>query len=105
MRYILMVLVSVFGAMAQAQSMETIRLADDLGTILGSEKVCNLTYNQDAIAFWIDTKVPPEDMTFASTLSMMTEGTAFRLQDISESTRTAHCRSVERTAKHYGFIE
>ncbi|MCA3438860.1 MAG: hypothetical protein INF50_00730 [Rhodobacter sp.] len=61
--------------------------------------------NQDAIAFWIDTKVPPEDMTFASTLSMMTEGTAFRLQDISESTRTAHCRSVERTAKHYGFIE
>jgi hypothetical protein len=105
MRYILLILASVFGTMAQSQSMETIRLANDMGTLLGSEKVCNLTYNQDAITMWIDVKVPPEDMSFASALSMMTESTAYGLQDISESARTAHCRSIERTAKHYGFIE
>jgi hypothetical protein len=100
-----MVTAFVFGTTAQAQSMDTIKLASDLGTLLGSEKVCNLTYSEIAITMWIDVKVPPEDMSFASALSMMTESTAYGLQDISESARTAHCRSIERTAKHYGFIE
>lgn len=105
MRYILLIMASVLGTMAQSQSMDTIKLATDLGTLLGSERVCNLTYSEIAITMWIDVKVPPEDMSFASTLSMMTESTAYGLQDISESARIAHCRSIERTAKHYGFIE
>ncbi|PIE16350.1 MAG: signal recognition particle [Rhodobacterales bacterium] len=81
------------------------RVAQELGTLLAAEKFCGLSYNQAAIGKWIDENTDPSDMGFSSTLTMMIEGSSLMQGDMSESSKTAHCRSIERTAHHYGFIE
>lgn len=88
-----------------AQSMDSMQKAQELGTILAAEEFCQLSYDQDAIGKWIDENTDPADMGFSSTLNLMTEGSAFQLRDMSESSKTAHCRSIERTARHYGFVD
>ncbi len=88
-----------------AQSMASMQKAQDLGTLLAAEDFCGLTYDQDAVGRWIDENTDPADMGFSGTLTMMTEGSAFMLGDMSASGKTAHCRSIERTARHYGFIK
>lgn len=98
-------LISVAPSLATAQSMASMNAAMNLGSVLAAENFCGLSYDQNAISAWIDTNTDPGDMSFASTLSMMTDGAGFELQSMSESSRTAHCRSIERTARHYGFID
>ena len=88
-----------------AQSLDSIRIATDLGTMLAAEEFCDLSYRQEAIRGWIDENTDPADMGVSSTLRMMTDGSAFMLGEMSESGKTAHCRSIERTARHLGFIE
>jgi len=87
-----------------AQSPASMRLATDLGTLLGSERACNLSFDHAAVGDWIDANVDASDMSFASTLAMMTQGAEFQMQEMQGSARVAHCRSVERTARHYLFI-
>jgi len=93
---------SLGGMMEDMQRME---LAQNLGTVIASEDFCGLTFDQAAIADWIDTNVDASDMSFASTLDMMVQATGFGLPDMSASAKTAHCRSVENTARHYGFVQ
>jgi len=96
----------IFAAnVCQAQSLSSMQKATELGSILASEKMCGLAYDQGAIADWIDKNVDPSDMGFASNLSLMTEGANYQFEGMSESAKTAHCRSVERTAKHFGFLK
>ena len=97
--------VLVIPVMAFAQSMDSMQKATNLGTILAAEIFCGFSYNQEAIGTWIDENTDPSDMGFSGMLKMMTAGAAFTLADMSESSKTAHCRSVERTARHFGFIE
>lgn len=93
-------------APAAAQSdLETMTLASNLGTVLGSEQFCGLTYDQGAIGRFIDERAPAGDMGFASFLQMSTSTQSFSNNEMSESARTAHCRAVANTARHYGFIE
>jgi len=98
-------LILVAPSMSAAQSMSSMTAAVNLGSVLAAESFCGLTYDQDAISAWIDTNTDPGDMGFASSLSMMTDGASYELQGMSDSSRTAHCRSIERTARHYGFID
>lgn len=84
---------------------ENMQKAQELGSILAAEEYCGLSYDQNAIASWIDQNVDPGDMGFAGTLEMMTQGAQFDLSSKSASSKTAHCHSVERTARHYGFID
>lgn len=74
-----------------------------LGNVLASEEVCGLTYDQDAIGKYIEQNVAEDDMQFASTLQLMTEGTKLQLQDMGKSQLTAHCAQIKRVAKKYGF--
>ena len=90
---------------ASTQSMDSFQKAQDLGNLLASEEFCGLVFNQDAIVRWIDENTDPADMGFSATLQMMTDGAEFGFSDMSESSKTAHCRSIERTARHFGFIE
>lgn len=90
------------GLMDDMQRME---LAQNLGTVIASEEFCDLAYDQAAISEWIDTNVDASDVSFASTLDMMVQGTRYGLPDMSGSAKTAHCRSVENTARHYGFVK
>lgn len=90
---------------ASAQSIDSLQKATALGNLLASEELCGFVFNQDAIARWIDENTDPADMGFSATLHMMTEGAKFGFPDMSESSRTAHCRSIERTARHFDFVE
>jgi len=85
--------------------MDSMWMANELGTILASEEYCGLTFSQDAIAEWIDQNIDPSDMGFSGTLQMMTEGARYNLGGMGASRKTAHCRSIERSARHYGFVE
>jgi hypothetical protein len=84
--------------------LDRMKLSMALGDVLSSEKPCGLSYKQEAISKFIDSKVPATDMDFTSDLDMQTQGRAIMLQDMSESSKTAHCRQIERVAKSYGFI-
>ncbi len=90
---------------AAAQDFDSMMKAQDLGSVLASETFCGLSYDQDAIATWIDANTDPADMGFAASLETMTMGAAYNLKDMSPSGKTAHCRSITRTAQHYGFIQ
>lgn len=101
-RIALAVLLSASPAVAQ---METTKLALDLGTVLGSEAFCDLSYKQDRIETFIAENAPASEMGFASTLSMMVQGTAMQNQSMSPSAKTAHCAAISQTARHFGFID
>lgn len=84
--------------------LDRMKLSSALGDVLASEKPCGLSYKQDAISKFIDSKVPANDMDFPSHLSMQTTGRGVMIKEMSESAKTAHCRQIERVAKSYGFI-
>ena len=88
---------------ASAQGFSTIEAATNLGTVIGSEAFCGLTYDHDAIAQWVDENVSADDMSFASTLNMMTMGQEYQNAAMSDSAKAAHCRSIVRVAQSYGF--
>ncbi len=95
---------SLAGPALAWSDLERMNVAMALGDLLASEEACGLTYDQDAIAAYIDKHVPAEDMEFSSNLTMMTMGQKAQLADMSVSQRTAHCRQVGRVAKANGFI-
>lgn len=97
--------VTLQASLAVAQDMESMQSAMDLGSVLGSEDACKLTYDQAAISAWIDANVRADDMSFASTLNMTTTGSRMQVGEMTESSLTAHCRQIERTAMHYGFTK
>ncbi|WP_461321330.1 signal recognition particle [Bradyrhizobium diazoefficiens] len=90
---------------ALAGSMDSMNLANQLGSIIASEKACGLTYDQGAIAAFIEERVPANDMSFPSTLNMMVKGNEVQIEGMSPSAKTAHCTQVRRVAKSYGFVK
>lgn len=107
MKFLFIAAITLFSGStsASAQSLESMKAAQNLGMVLASEGKCGFSFDQSAIGAWIDENVDAADMGFASTLSMMQIGSEAQLQGMSESSLTAHCRAVERNAKHYNFIE
>ncbi len=99
------VLAALITTAANGQSMKSMQLANDLGSVLAAEEPCGFTYDQDAISAWIDKNTDPSDMGFSSSLSAMTSGAEYQIKDMAKSALTAHCRAISRTAKHYGFIK
>ncbi len=75
-----------------------------LATILASEEICEFNYIQEAIAVWIDENVDPSDMDFAGDLSLWIRTSRRQFEGMSESEKTAHCRAIERSSEHYGFL-
>jgi len=80
-------------------------VAHELGSMLASEKFCELTYNQEAIAAYIEQNVDEGDMGFASMLRLMTTGHSVGLKELDESGKSAHCTQIRRVAKKYNFTE
>ncbi len=79
-------------------------LINGLATVLASEEVCELAYDQEAISEWVSRNVAADDLAFASQL----EGQVLVGQSIlathTASQRTAHCAAVTNSARHYGFV-
>lgn len=90
---------------AWSQSLETMTLATNLGSVLASEEKCGLSFNQKAIEAFIEKKVSATDMGFPSLLNTMTTGSKAQLQRMSQSALTAHCVQIRRVAKSYDFTE
>jgi hypothetical protein len=90
---------------AHAQGLGSMQIATALGSVLASEKACGLSYDQAAIAAYIEDNVSAEDMSFTSTLQMMTAGQEMQIADLSPSSKTAHCTQVARVAKSYKFVK
>ena len=101
---VLIALLGVTNA-ASAQQLESIELARNSGDLIASENFCNLEYDQGAIAAFIAKNVRADDMGFASTLELMTEGAKDQLKELSASAKTAHCAQTARVARSYGFIK
>ncbi len=91
-------------APAAAQTMASMQSATELGTVIGSEQACGLTLDQAGIEAWIAANVAEDDMSFASTLNMMVQGTAFQIEEMTQSAKTAHCAAVKRSAGKMGLI-
>ena len=83
--------------------MESMMLATQLGSVLAAEDFCGLTYDQAAIAAFVEAEVAPDDMAFPSTLSAMTDGHRYQQDTMSASAKTAHCTQIGRVAASYGF--
>jgi hypothetical protein len=92
-------------APAIGAAIDSMNLANELGSVLASEKLCGLTYDQDAISAFIESKVSAKDMSFANTLMMMTRGNEVQLEDLSPAGKVAHCTQIRRVAKSYGFVK
>lgn len=106
MKFLRLSIALAFSAsVASGQSFDSMMRATELGTVLAAEDLCGLSFNQGAVADWIDNNTDPSDMGFPGTLQMMVEGSKFQNSEMTGSVLTAHCRSVERTARHFGFIE
>lgn len=107
MRALLAMLLSivVVAPAAAWSDLERMTTANALGSVLGSEKACGLSYKQDAIERFIEKKVPASDMEFATNLTMMTTGNRVQVDEMSPSQKAAHCRQISRVAKSYGFTD
>jgi hypothetical protein len=90
------------GSQAQ-QSSDAV--ADALGNVLASEKLCTLQYDQNAIKKFIDAHVRKDDMEFPGTLALDTRVYQRQNKKMSGSVKTAHCEQIERVARSYGFIQ
>ncbi|MFP9138687.1 signal recognition particle [Devosia sp. XGJD_8] len=90
---------------AAAQDLQSMQVATALGSVIGSEELCELSYDQEAIAAYIESKVSADDMSFPSTLQMMVQAQQYQLTDMSESAKTAHCTQIARAAQSFNFIE
>lgn len=102
---IIAVMTTLASNIAVAQDMKSMTLASQLGSVLASEGLCDLRYEQSAIAAFVEKSVKADDLAFPSTLKTMTDGQSFQLKNLSESAKTAHCTQIRRVAKSYGFTK
>ncbi len=93
-----------FASMASAQSMKTMNAAEQLGKMIAYEKKCGISYNQEAIANWLD-KNFPGDMEFSSLLAGSILLEKYQINGRSSMENTITCTIVRRAAKDKGFIE
>ena len=85
--------------------MAVVVVAGDLASLLASEALCDLTYDLDAIDRFIDDHVPPGAMGFAGYLDLATRAGRMQYAEMEGASLRAHCRAIEATARHLGFIE
>lgn len=96
-----------FPAFAQdfAQQMKSMGNATGLGTVLASEEPCGLILDPVVIEAWIAANVDKSDLSFASTLNLMTMTYAAQVTGMTASAKIAHCATVKMTAGSLGLIK
>lgn len=95
-------IVMTLGGAARAGDSQQISI--QLGSLIGSEGYCSLSYDQDAIQQYILKRVSPDDLDFAENLDTFTTATIYENEKRSASAKTAHCAQTTRVAKSLGFI-
>lgn len=92
-------------APSAAASTDSFMLANELGTLLAAEEICELAFDQAAIADFIDAKVEADDLGFGAMLRTQVQGSGIMLKDQTASERTAFCTQQRRAAKALGFVQ
>ena len=87
------------------QQMKSMGNAVSLGTVLASEEPCGLTLDPTGIEAWIAANVDKSDLSFASTLSLMTMGQGGQITAMTASAKIAHCATVKMTAGSMGLVK
>lgn len=90
---------------AAMTDLEAYQLSSDLGTLLAAEELCELTFDEQAVAAYISETVPAERIDFAAKLQGMTAMSRLSLDNLSPSGKAAHCAAVTKSAKHLGFVK
>lgn len=80
-------------------------LANNLGSIVGSEAFCGFTLDQEGLAKWIEQNVPPERMDFPGLFQMSVLGQKAFNDAMTESAKTAHCAAVIQSAHQNGLLK
>jgi hypothetical protein len=96
-------LIAAWAGVAAAQDMSM--LAYELGDVIGSERGCNLSFDQAAIERFIEANAPSGDMGFMSDMNGAADLMADKFAEFTASQKTAHCAQVRRVAKANGFID
>lgn len=105
MRHCLAVIALLLATPVLAQDMDSMTLANELGSVLAGEEFCGLDYDQEAIAAFVEAEVDADDMSFPGMLKTMTDGHMFQQSGMSASAKTANCTQIARLAKSYGFTK
>ncbi|PHP66528.1 signal recognition particle [Zhengella mangrovi] len=91
--------------MAFPSSAGSLDVAQNLGTVIGSEEACGFSFDQSAIAAFIETNVAADDMEFMSNMNLFVSGTVRETEQFTQSQKTAHCTQIERVARSFGFLK
>jgi hypothetical protein len=78
-------------------------IAEELGQVIGAEKPCGLTLNDDAISNYVQKHVAPGDMEFPILLKVYTISGKFDAEHMTPVALTAYCTQMRRIVQHYGF--
>jgi hypothetical protein len=98
-------LTAALATTASAQSLDGLISAGQLGTVLASETLCDLTLDPAGIETWIAANVAADDLSFASQLQTQVMGQEYLQKDMTASARIAHCAAVRQTATTMGLIK
>jgi hypothetical protein len=94
----------VLFATTLASAQENLRLAGDLGSIIGSAEPCGYTLNDDAVSAYIAANVPAADLGFADTLRMNIGYQRKLASEMSGLDLRVFCEATQRSAESLGFL-
>lgn len=80
-------------------------VAQQLGMLLASEKMCGLQYKPEAIKQFIEMRVAVRDLNFAGNLAFWTSHRKDLDEGMTKSEIAARCTQVSRLAKYYRLID
>lgn len=98
-------LVMASTAPLMADPLEDMSNASGLGTLMGAESYCGLTYDQAAITAYVTKITPKGDLNFAQMIDAARMGEEFAQKDRPDSGKTAHCAAIAKAAADHGFIK
>ena len=80
---------------------------ENMGYLIASEKLCELSYDKQAIIDVIAKNVPEDNVTFSEQLMINTSYAGIKIKDESKnpSFLIAHCAGISRIAKYYKLIK
>jgi len=102
--YRLAIFLFVIVATADSQAQTDSGLAISLGSVLASEKPCDLVFDQRAVERFIEQRVRATDIEFPSNLMAMRSSYLRQIAGLDQTAKTAHCAQIRRLAKSFGFV-
>lgn len=103
MRYVLFALLCV--PVPAYAYQDTMKVAVELGGMIGSEAACGFVTSGNAIAAYVVDNINPTETQFPSLLQMFTASTLRQLADMPASGKAAHCTAVKRSAIHFKLVK